>query len=412
MRSINGNAIDVQNILSKTPFTTTGIKGELHLPGHSFTGPGTNLNLRLNENNEPYEWSKPINRVDAAAQKHDLAYRSNPDNLEAKHLADKEMIAELDSIPNPTIRERLERALVKKLLQAKVYFGLGVDEKNKSIQLALELHRQFKRSPDYLSVKVFNKDEIWSADLVEMPHENQGRSGTYKYILTVIDLYTRYAWAIPLKDKTSNTVTHAFQSLRKLPKKLWTDKGKEFYNKVFQSFLKHNNVMLYSTFNEGKAVVVERFNRTLKDMMWKKFTVQDNQKWVQLLPELVDKYNNSYHSGIRLTPKEAYENPEKIQNINYRHKNVYNKKSKFKVGDKVRIFKWKSIFEKGFTAKWTNEIFIIKQVLESNNEPTVYEIEDENGEVIEGRFYKNELQKTNFESIKFQHFFIKQFLSI
>ena len=143
------------------------------------------------------------------------------------------------------------------------------------------MHKFYRKPPTYLKVKVFAKDDIWSADLVEMPHESLGRSGKYKYILTVIDLFTRYAWAIPLKNKTASTVKDAFEYIfntsKRMPKKLWTDRGMEFYAKIMKSFLSQQNIELYSTNNEGKAVMVERLNRTLKGLMWKKFTNKDTK---------------------------------------------------------------------------------------------------------------------------------------
>jgi hypothetical protein len=100
---------------------------------------------------------------------------------------------------------------------------------------------------------------------------------------------------------------------------------------------------VYSTQNAGKAVVIERFNRTLKNMMFKQFTIQGHQKWIKLLPEVMNKYNNKIHSSIKETPAKASKNPELIEDIN-RDNNNYNehyvqkKKPKFKVGDRVRIF--------------------------------------------------------------------------
>ena len=107
-------------------------------------------------------------------------------------------------------------------------------------KLAEELHHVYRRPPILLKVKVFYKDHIWSSDLVVMPKENQGRNGIYKYIITILDLYTRYAWAIPLKDKTGITITNAFQKIFKQynrkPTKLWVDRGTEYYNKEFKIF--------------------------------------------------------------------------------------------------------------------------------------------------------------------------------
>ena len=168
-----------------------------------------------------------------------------------------------------------------------------------------------------------------------------------------------------------------------------------------------NNITLYSTNNESKANMCERLNRTIKTIMWKKFTINGNQKWVKILPEVLKEYNNKIPSVIKTTPKEASENPKTLENIirennfSNEHKNHFTqlltnkkKKPKFKKGNRVRIFRYKSHFEKGYTIKWTNQIFIINKII--NSSPITYEIKDLNGEIIEGRFYENELQKTEF----------------
>ena len=133
-------------------------------------------------------------------------------------------------------------------------------------------------------------------------------------------------------------------------------------------------------------------------MMWKHFTAVGNQKWNNdLLQVIVEKYNNKIHSSIKVTPLEASENPELIKDINHinNHKNdSLKEKIKFKVSDHVRIFKYKKHFDKGFVSKWTNEIFFLKKVL--NTKPITYRIIDKNGEDIIGRFYTNELQRSNF----------------
>jgi len=156
---------------------------------------------------------------------------------------------------------------------------------------------------------------------------------------------------------------------------------------------------MYSTGNEGKAVMIERLNRTIEEKLWKRFTVQGHQKWVKILPEVVEKYNNTVHSSIKTTPVEASKNPKSIKQINYENMNknelTQRKQTpRFKLGDRVRIFKYKDLFEKGYTASWTNEVFKISEVIQSS--PITYRIKDLNEEDIEGRFYENELQKTHF----------------
>ena len=378
-----GGQVDIQKVLGKTPgFIWSRFPGEKHLPGHSFTGPGTRLDKRLSYNDTVI--TNPINRVDAAALKHDIFYRDHS-NTQDRHIADQQMIQELKNIPDPTFREKVERALVIKLLQGKMKLGMGYAD---------ELHHEFRKPSYLLKVKVYDKDDIWSADLVEMPKE-----GKFKYILTVIDLYTRYAWAIPLPDKRGQTVAKAFQEIMKEsdrePEKLWVDKGTEFYN----THVKALPFELYSTLNDGKAVVIERFNRTLKQMMFKRFTSQGNQKWLKILSGILERYNTKVHSSIKTTPVKASKDPNSIRGITLRNNSeneltLPRRKPKFKVGQRVRIFKWKSKFEKGYTAKWTREIFIVKKI--NSTVPITYELEDDEGEDVVGRFYENELQATDY----------------
>ena len=131
----------------------------------------------------------------------------------------------------------------------------------------------------------------------------------FRYILTVIDVFSKFAWVLPLKDKNDISITNAFNSIVKnsnrKPKFLWVDKGSEFYNKTFKEWLKQNNIGMYSTFNEGKAVVIEWFNRTLKTKMYEQFTIQNNTICHNSLDKLVKEYNSTKHSSIKMTPIEA-----------------------------------------------------------------------------------------------------------
>ena len=270
--------------------------------------------------------------------------------------------------------------------------------------LADELHKPFRKPKQLRKINFRSKDNIWNADLVMMPPEDE-----YKYILTVLDGYTRYAWAVPLKHKDGLTVSNAFKDIMKKskrrPNKLFVDQGKEFYNehmyKLFkfkkEDILEKDPVtgeyknQIYSVFNFGKNPVIERFNRTLTNKLWKQFTVQGNQKWLHILHPTVDKYNNTVHSEIGITPKEASAKPWLVKIQTDASSST---KPKFKVGDRVRIFKWKDKFEKGYRGYWTKEIFKVVKVKHTN--PAMYEIQDLSNENIHGSFYANELQKTYF----------------
>jgi hypothetical protein len=167
------------------------------------------------------------------------------------------------------------------------------------------------------------------------------------------------------------------------------------------SFLKDNTIELYSTNNEGKSVLAERFNRTLKQYMWKQFLIQDNQKWFKLLPSVLDYYNNKVHSAMGITPHDATEHPEKIKDLitanNYANENTMSKRQltpKYSVGDRVRIYRYKKHFEKGYTHRFTEEVFKVSKVLQTA--PITYELVDLQGEPILGKFYPNELVLSEF----------------
>ena len=183
--------------------------------------------------------------------------------------------------------------------------------------------------------------------------------------------------------------------IQRSPKFLWTDRGKEFYNKQVQDLLNENNIKLYSTNNsEIKSSVIERYNRTFKNMMYKKFTENNNTIFYNIIDDLVNEYNNKYHSTIKMSPIEGSKkiNEKKIRNI-YNFKKT-TKPGKFKIGDRVRLSLEKNIFEKSYETNWTEEIFEIYDIKYSN--VPYYYLKDLNGDKIEGSFYDQELQKTNF----------------
>ena len=130
----------------------------------------------------------------------------------------------------------------------------------------------------------------------------------YKYLFMIIDIFSKFGWIVALKNKKSEIVAKAFDQIFKenrVPKYLWTDKGKEFYNKNLNEELDKRNIKLYSTENEEKSSVLERWNRIIKTKMWKRFTEQNSTQYLKMLPDIINKYNNSYHSSIKMSPVEA-----------------------------------------------------------------------------------------------------------
>jgi transposase InsO family protein len=213
----------------------------------------------------------------------------------------------------------------------------------------------------------------------------------------VIDCFSRYAWAIPLKNKTAKSVTEAFETLFKdgrICKKLWVDQGSEFYNKTLKKLLDKHNIILYSSLGDHKSAVVERFNRTLREKMWLKFTANNDRKWINILPSLLKSYNETKHRSIKMTPIEASkpENEELVYFNMNNTKAIKIVKPKLKVGDFVRISRIKGTFEKGYIPNWSRELFKVREVLETL--PVTYHIDEYDGTNIIGAFYEQELQKT------------------
>ena len=202
-------------------------------------------------------------------------------------------------------------------------------------------------------------------------------------------MYSKYAFVIPLKDKKGISIVNAFnkiikQSNRK-PNKIWVDQGGEFYNNVFEKWLSDNDIIMYSTYNEGKSVVAERFIRTLKNKLYKYMTATGKKVYYDVLDDVVNKYNHTKHCTIKMKPIDVGDNNKRVYIDEHNEKN-----SRFKVGDRVRISKFK--FAKGYAPNWSSEIFIVDKV--NDTIPYTYNLKDLNNEEIIGSFYDRELQKS------------------
>ena len=309
------------------------------------------------------------------------------------------MVKSLNAIPWK--QRQWGHAAARTMTNTKEKLGLGLyRQKRKSTlssdwsqQLADELHKPITRNFSKRSVISKGVDEIWAADLVGMQMLSKWNKGI-KYLLMVIDVFSKYGWIKPPKDKKTETVSKAFdemfKSSKRLPKMLWTDKGSEFISKHFKEFLKTKGIKLYHTENEEKSSVDERWNKTMKNRMWKMFTVNNNTVYWDKIDKLVNDYNNARHSSIKMTPVEASKKKNESKVWNNLHGDlIYLKpgKPKFSIGDRVRISKYKrQVFDKGYTPNWTEEIFVIDKVLPTK--PVTYSIVDLMGEAIEGSFYE------------------------
>ena len=190
-------------------------------------------------------------------------------------------------------------------LDKKTMSGKGI--KNNRI-LAEELHKPVIKKFNKRKVYSQFRDNIWGADLAEMQSLSKKNKGI-KYLLCAIDLFSKYAFFIPLKDKKGISIVNAFnkkikQSNRK-PKKIWVDQGIEFYNRVFKKWLSDNDIIMYSTFNEGKSVVAERFIKTLKNKLCKHMTAINKNVYYDALDDVINEYNNTKHNTIKMKPKDV-----------------------------------------------------------------------------------------------------------
>ena len=248
-----------------------------------------------------------------------------------------------------------------------------------------------------------NVDSIWTMDLLDI-HQLSRQNKNFRYILVVLDIFSRFAWARPLKDKTGVSVARALEDIMttsgRKPYKIWSDRGTEFYNATVARLFERNDIRLYSTHNEPKASIAERFIRTLRGKIESNFILSQATVWYDILPELIREYNHSRHRSIGMSPEDA----TKPENYSKVFDHLYPKRGEpryqaragarsLQIGDKVRISIHKRLFEKGATANWSEEIFEIYDV--EALKPTVYRIKDLAGEEIDGIFYREQLQKTD-----------------
>ena len=288
--------------------------------------------------------------LDKACFQHDSAYADHKDLIN-RTKSDKVLRDQADDVVSNPEYDGYQRGLARMVYKFfdKKSMGSGMAKTSSSI-LADELHKPAIKKFNKRKVYSHFKDNIWGVDLADMQSLSRKNKGI-KYLLFVIDLFSKCAFVVPLKDKNGIGIVNAFdkiikQSNRK-PNKIWVDHGSEFYNRDFKKWLSDNNIEMYSTYNECKSVVAERFIRTLKNKLYKHMTATSKNVYYNVLDDIVNEYNNTKHNTIKMKPKDVGDN-----------KRVYidehnEKDSRFKVGDRVRISKFKNIFAKGYTPNWS-----------------------------------------------------------
>lgn len=266
-----------------------------------------------------------------------------------------------------------------------------------------ELYRQVRKNFPRRRTEIRAFNETYQIDLLELIPYARFNKG-YKYVLVVIDTYSKFLWTKALKSKTGIEVSRAMESILKTngrgpPINIQSDQGREFYSSEFGKLMKKYNINHYSTYSTVKASIAERVIRTIKTWLFKQFGLQGSYKWYgNVLQDITNKYNNRIHRTIKTKPKNVNQHTNLDVFKDFKKSSVnFPSNNKFQRGDIVRISKYKSVFEKGYTPNWTTELFKIRKVCSTL--PTTYLLEDMTGHNIKGSFYVYELQKTKHKDV-------------
>lgn len=295
-------------------------------------------------------------------------------------------------------------------------------------EIASELHKPVRHRFLRRKVIVSAIDDVWGIDLVDM---SKKADGGYKYILVVMDILSRYGWAVPLTSKSSRETGDALKKIMKTsgrnPRRIWADMGGEFQG--FDNYHKDlGDITYFTTLADVRKVnPVERLNRTIKEMMWFKFTKQEMKgnpkRWAARLPKIMKRYNNTPHSGLdppkkfftgdiaeyemyvrKLSPHMASSNDiesylldvlrAQVSKHRFNVENAKKIKPDLKVDDYVRIKLPKEKLKKGYVQKWSLKVY--KVVLINSTVPVTYRVEDTRGNILPTGYYREELQKSKF----------------
>jgi hypothetical protein len=235
------------------------------------------------------------------------------------------------------------------------------------------------------------------ADLMDVSSHAE-RNDNVKFLLTVVDAFSRLGWAVPLRDKSAREVSAALRQTfaGKGYKKLQTDKGTEFRNARVREFLREEGTRWFSSENEViKASLVERFNKTLRRKIHAYLTRFREGRYIDRLSDMVDAYNRMPHStlnGLAPIDVNSHNAADLFVSMYEPSSSLARKKPKLVPGDHVRTTKHRGAFERGYTEQWTREIFVVDEV-RSYESPVVYTLKDLAGEAIEGTYYERELQQ-------------------
>ena len=240
-------------------------------------------------------------------------------------------------------------------------------QKNIKISINEIYSKPPKKNYDTNKTDVYYIDEIWSLDILDLkdygPENNRG----YRYVLVVIDNFSKFGWTTPLKNKNAQTIKDSFEKIiissKRKPNSIESDHGNEFYNNIFQDFLNKNNIKLYSGNTSFGAVFAERFNRTIRDLLKKIVFAHGDSKWVDILSTITNQYNNRIHSSTKLKPIRA----SLKKNERFVYKSLLDKRKgispKFQINDLVRTADLKKTFSKGDTTNWSYKLYKITEII-------------------------------------------------
>ena len=239
---------------------------------------------------------------------------------------------------------------------------------------------------------VYHVDDIWSSDILDLkdygPENNKG----YRYVLVIIDNFSKFGWTIPLKNKKAITIKDSFESIitssKGKPGSIETDRGMKFFNNTFQDFLNKNNIKIYSRNSSYGAVFAERFNRTIRDLLKGPVFEKGDGNWIDVLPTITKQYNNRVHTSTKLSPKDAsLEKKTKdmfTKNLLDKRKKI---KPKYEMGSLVRAADLKKTFSKGDTINWSYKLYKITEII--NDTIPSYRIDN-----LPERYYESLLKET------------------
>ena len=238
---------------------------------------------------------------------------------------------------------------------------------------------------------VYHIDDTWSLDILDLKDYGLENNRGYRYVLVVIDNFSKFGWTVPLKIKNAQTIKDSFENIlinsKRKPNLIESDRGKEFYNNIFQDSLIKNNIKIYSRNSSYGAVFSERFNRTIRDLLKKIVFEKGDGKWIDVLPIITKQYNNRVHSITKLSPKDA----SLKKNEGYVYKNLLDKrkkiKPKYEIGDLIRTADLKRTFSKGDTTNWSYKLYKITEII--NDTLPSYKIDN-----LKERYNESLLKKT------------------